>query len=103
MADKDQERQEIEKGFGTGLRAQLERRLTPPSGSESESEPDPTADGAADAPEAPAAELLDVEATTGTENGAAHEVDLLRTELQSAIGRERDLRAAMAEQAAMLE
>ena len=88
---------ETEKGFGTGLRRQLQKRQDP-------------ADEAQETPAHIVAEevLAETEPVYEPEfdsNGAppAPDVEIIRSELASALGRERDLRAAMAEQAAMLE
>src|SRR5918995_6868691 len=86
---------DTDKGFGTGLRRQLERRR---DGEE-----------AAEAPrEAPAhvvAEeiLADIPVASSQNGSSSDDVEAFRAELSSALARERDLRAAMAEQAAMLE
>jgi hypothetical protein len=66
---------ETEKGFGTGLRAQLERKRGPVA---------PAA-----VPE-PSVEALEPDAAAGLEE--------LRSELEASLRREEDLRSALAEQ-----
>ena len=65
---------ETEKGFGTGLRAQLERKRGP----------------VAPAPVPEPVEMLDPDAEAG--------IDALRSELEASLAREEDLRSALAEQ-----
>ena len=65
---------ETEKGFGTGLRAQLERKRGP----------------AAPASCSPACGGFDLDAEAG--------IDALRSELEASLAREEDLRSALAEQ-----
>src|SRR3954447_17397086 len=68
---------ETEKGFGTGLRAQLERKRGPVAMPIPELEPEPI-------------EALDPDAEAGLEE--------LRSELEASLRREDDLRSALAEQ-----
>src|SRR5687767_2065142 len=93
MADDERkDAPETERGFGTGLREQLQRRQGPATASPA------TANG-------PASFVVTVEASPALAGAPApvanDEPDLLaqlRDELAEALGRERDLRMALAEQ-----
>jgi DNA repair exonuclease SbcCD ATPase subunit len=93
MADDERkDTPETERGFGTGLREQLKRRRDPQAPATS---PAATVNG-------PASFVVTVEASpTGVAPVTSSESDLLaqlRDELAEALGRERDLRTALAEQ-----
>jgi chromosome segregation ATPase len=77
MADEEKNTEEIEKGFGTGLRAQLERRLE-----------------ALEQIEVPATPLAPAGPILTGQNGEAAEAELrkLTSELEAALAREQDLR-----------
>ncbi|HEY6031069.1 MAG TPA: hypothetical protein VIU44_10915, partial [Gaiellaceae bacterium] len=83
--------QETEKGFGTGLREQLERRKR---------KGEPVAEVEAPAEAEADAEVADAEAAlaaaASTDDSAA--LEELRAELTASLERERDLRASLAEQ-----
>src|SRR5829696_5048422 len=86
------ERQATERGFGTGLRAQLLKRQNPQP-----------AEQASQPAEQPASPYVDYELSPpdtfqGNGEEPAHEFEDLRTQLEQAQKRERELRVAFAEQ-----
>ena len=84
---------ETEKGFGTGLRAQLERRReTTGGGAASEAKSDAAPKPASGIPDA--APLVDLESA---------DLEALRAELAASLAREQDLRTTLTEQVAAYE
>ena len=80
---------DIEQGFGTGLRAQLEKRREPDESTPHEETPAPVP-----VPDPAAAAVAAVPAAGGA---ASHEeVDALRRELYEALNREQDARSELA-------
>ena len=77
---------ETEKGFGTGLRAQLERRRETAAGKGGLKAANPDASGSV--PAAPAIDISDAD------------LDALRDELAASLAREEQLRGALSEQVA---
>jgi hypothetical protein len=86
---------ETEKGFGTGLREQLERRRRKGE-HDGGHEPELDLGVDLDAPPAAAVAVAEPQVQQLVETGP--ELDHLRAELKASLERERDLRAALAEQ-----
>ena len=87
-----EEREATERGFGTGLRAQLQRRQNPQS---EEQAPEPAEQS--DPPSYVDYEFSSSAASEGSPQ-AAGELEDLRSQLEEAQKRERELRVAFAEQ-----
>src|SRR3989440_70786 len=84
---------ETEKGFGTGLRAQLERRRETSGGGAASA-------AKSDAAPKPAAGILDAAPPVDLESG---DLEALRAELAASLEREQDLRTTLTEQVAAYE
>ena len=92
-----EEREATERGFGTGLRAQLQRRQNPQS---EEQAPEPAEQS--DPPSYVDYEFSSSAASEGSPQ-AAGELEDLRSQLEEAQKRERELQSAFAEHGAELE
>src|ERR671914_617184 len=102
--DEKVEQHETEQGFGTGLRAQLQRRRDGASDAAADVTDRPQADtpfvrvDLYAAPPPAAAEAASAAAGDGPVAALSGEVDALRRDLGAAAKREQELRAALAEQ-----